>query len=616
MIIKSKNMAGLSLSAWLVLLTLMGFSGSSVIHAATLTVDAGGTCALADAVYSANYNVDTNGCVGVGGYGSDTIILETDVVLDDYLPIRVDDITLECQGYTVNRNSVVSPGSAQLFIYIFGGSTLTVNNCTLTGGVFANAFGGAIEVYHDSHLVLLNSTLQGNQAHSGGALTVTENATARVENTAIYDNESVSNGNGGGISVLRGTLTLINSTVSGNRAQNGGGVYVYYEAAVTLIHSTGSNNKAENGGGIRVYYDAADGYSVGTLTLENSIVAGNLSDLAQYELLNDYVDYATTPNITADHDNVFGHNGETDAQAFSNFTPGTNDYNATSDGQNIALASILDPLADNGGTTLTHALVTGSPAIDQVANCTVTTDQRRLARPASGNACDTGAYEFAAYDPCGYRDLPGNTWVMTAPPCNPDPTSVDLQLREDLGGAYNVKWTSYNWDAVNQQYHRMGANEPLVQGVGNWTYSTDNDTARMRIAGTATPVIDCDSEYGFTTGVAGNLCFAVDLVIPAAGSTEQNMIGHPFPYTVDWPDVRVAAGTTGSWTLYTPSAAQTAGYIERTYHFYDGSSYQTRDDVTSGLIGVLHPQEAIWVRSINPAPAHGASTVRLLIPAQ
>ena len=58
----------------------------------------------------------------------------------------------------------------------------------------------------------------------------------------------------------------------------------------------------------------------------------------------------------------------------------------------------LEPLADNGGDTETHALSIASPAIDLIpaASCPLLTDQRGLARPL-GDACDSGAYETLAY---------------------------------------------------------------------------------------------------------------------------------------------------------------------------------------------------------------------------
>ncbi|MGD8997534.1 MAG: DUF11 domain-containing protein [Anaerolineae bacterium] len=72
---------------------------------------------------------------------------------------------------------------------------------------------------------------------------------------------------------------------------------------------------------------------------------------------------------------------------------GPGDHNIT--GQD----PLLDPLSDNGGDTQTHALQSGSPAIDR-GSCTdipgdpVTHDQRGVDRP-QGADCDIGAYEFA-----------------------------------------------------------------------------------------------------------------------------------------------------------------------------------------------------------------------------
>ena len=53
----------------------------------------------------------------------------------------------------------------------------------------------------------------------------------------------------------------------------------------------------------------------------------------------------------------------------------------------------IGALADNGGPTLTHGLLAGSPAIDAGdAGACPATDQRGVARPL-GAGCDIGAYE-------------------------------------------------------------------------------------------------------------------------------------------------------------------------------------------------------------------------------
>ena len=71
-------------------------------------------------------------------------------------------------------------------------------------------------------------------------------------------------------------------------------------------------------------------------------------------------------------------------------------FNATGDQPNTD--PLLGPLADNGGDTLTHALLPGSPAIDAgVCIAEITTDQRGVARP-QGTTCDIGAYEYVGYE--------------------------------------------------------------------------------------------------------------------------------------------------------------------------------------------------------------------------
>ena len=79
-----------------------------------------------------------------------------------------------------------------------------------------------------------------------------------------------------------------------------------------------------------------------------------------------------------------GHNIDSD---------GTCDLKATGDKSNVDPK--LGPLADNGGPTLTHALLPGSPAINAIPSqdCVVTRDQRGAFRP-QGAGCDIGAYEY------------------------------------------------------------------------------------------------------------------------------------------------------------------------------------------------------------------------------
>jgi hypothetical protein len=92
--------------------------------------------------------------------------------------------------------------------------------------------------------------------------------------------------------------------------------------------------------------------------------------------------------ITDDQLNVFGVNND---PGVVGFTPDVSDIVPTT---GVMIGSILAPLADNGGATLTHALNPGSPAIDAApadADCPAT-DQRGTTRP-QGGGCDIGAFE-------------------------------------------------------------------------------------------------------------------------------------------------------------------------------------------------------------------------------
>ena len=100
--------------------------------------------------------------------------------------------------------------------------------------------------------------------------------------------------------------------------------------------------------------------------------------------------------VNADANNLLGEGLQSNAAAFVDFTPGVNDINATSDGDGILLANILDPagLQDNGGPTETIALIAGSPALNAGDNTVVTSGTDPDGNPRIVNdVVDIGALE-------------------------------------------------------------------------------------------------------------------------------------------------------------------------------------------------------------------------------
>jgi hypothetical protein len=186
--------------------------------------------------------------------------------------------------------------------------------------------------------------------------------------SAVTPSGNSNSASGGGL-FNKGMLTLINSIVSGNSAYYGGGLLNGH--TLTLTSSTVSGNAT-------TYYGGGLSNSFGTLlTLTNSIIAS-------------HSDGGDCRNVNGGSIRSDGYNLDSD---------GSCPLTAPTDrsGQD----PLLGPLQDNGGPTLTQALLPGSPALDAIpwgtngCGTTLIGDQRWQARPqAIGGNCDIAAYEM------------------------------------------------------------------------------------------------------------------------------------------------------------------------------------------------------------------------------
>jgi hypothetical protein len=230
-------------------------------------------------------------------------------------------------------------------------------------------------------------------ASGGGG--VWNQGSIRFVNATISDN--VANGDelpgfdcgtGGGIKNVAGTIELVNSTVSGNRSRGlGGGIKTGCASTTVLTNSTVSGNIGGVGGGVDVK---------GTLVLVNSTISDNSDRAGQVGGIWLRGNLHATNSIIA--------NNETTDCAVGDRSRGTIGLGEFSTNVNNWIESgnclsrfigdpELGPLADNGGSTQTHALLPDSQAIDLV-ECDLSTDQRGEAR--QGDACDLGAFEVQA----------------------------------------------------------------------------------------------------------------------------------------------------------------------------------------------------------------------------
>ena len=247
--------------------------------------------------------------------------------------------------------------------------------------------GGGISHHSSGSLLVERTTVDGNRAVAGGGISQDQSATAAltIRESTISNNTATAVASssvavGGGGARLK-TALIENSTFTGNTAgDDGGAIFVDVTAVdVQLVNSTVTLNSAGREGG-GVYNNQSSIYLRGA----NSIFAGNTANSAGGPL---------SPDIRGDFGSGSGN--------LVGDIAGSTGVSLTLDLSGTAAALLdprLAPLADNGGTTLTHNPYPDSPAIDGVnfaTNYVLATDQRGVSRP-QGSFRDIGAVEYTA----------------------------------------------------------------------------------------------------------------------------------------------------------------------------------------------------------------------------
>ena len=279
------------------------------------------------------------------------------------------------KSVTVAQLTVTNGYGFQLAGGILNNGTLTLDHVEVISNTMetdAGDFwqgGGGIYNGDGAVLNLIDSTVADNlSGWTGGGIYSFFNTTTSIVRSTISGN--VASDVSGGLRIL-GNGEIVNSTVSGNTstAWHGGGLFLT-DGTMQIINSTVYGNQAPDGtaGGLFV---GTFGDSNATLELTNSIVGGN-AGLGCVVLVNG----GGTVTLTS-----LGNNVMTDESC----APVASDL--------VVADAGVEPLADNGGPTMTHALTADSPALDGArADACPATDQRGVARP-QGAACDAGAFE-------------------------------------------------------------------------------------------------------------------------------------------------------------------------------------------------------------------------------
>jgi CSLREA domain-containing protein len=231
--------------------------------------------------------------------------------------------------------------------------------------------------------VITGVTIQNGAADDGAGIRV-GGGTLKLVESAVTGNQA--SDAGGGIDNDVGVLELVRTTVSGNVAHGSGGGLANSGTA-ELRNATVSGNTADVGGGGL--------FNLGTATLNNATVTGNtltgVDNGGQLVFMN---------TVLADNAGPDCH-GALTSRGF-NLIANTSGctFEGDTSGDLLDKPANLGPLQDNGGPTFTHALLTGSAALDAGSPdvpgsgdpACEATDQRNVTRP-QGARCDIGAFE-------------------------------------------------------------------------------------------------------------------------------------------------------------------------------------------------------------------------------
>jgi LPXTG-site transpeptidase (sortase) family protein len=344
--------------------------------------------------------------------------------------------TLDISGTTISSNSASVNGGG-----IWNGGVLTISNSAISGngavtgaGIFntnpgsteisdtsisnntAGSNGGGIYSDDGSSLSITRSTFSGNHTSANDGAGLANGGTATVSNTTFTGNQTDASGHGGGlVQYGTGSLTIINSTFSGNISINGGAIRNVGSVTLTntvVANSSGSANcggSVTNGGNnIEDGTSCGWGSSSGSMSSTNPNL-GSLTGSPAYYPLN-----AGSPAIDA------GDNADCAAAPVSNESQ--NGVTRPTDGDNNT-SSICDigsyeaPDASSWTATPTATFTATSTSTSTPTNTPTSTSTNTETPTATPTYTETPTATFT------YTSTPTPTYTET-PTVTETPTST------------------------------------------------------------------------------------------------------------------------------------------------------------------------------------------------
>lgn len=362
--------------------------------------------------------------------------------------------------------------------------------------------GGGIALKTKYKTTITNSVISSNNAAYGGGLWTGTNYSASsspdnsvtIQNTTVSGNTATAQGGGVEIGSDRSPnapVTIAASTISGNSVTGkssdnplGGGLSIYSQIAnpIDVIDSTISGNTAPDGGGVSVGYpgrSVIDPGSKGSIAFDNSTIALNTASahgggifLAEYSPAVTLPGLQAATLVSSQQSATVGLNstivagdkaGSSQEDLYRKPSTGGGGFNAnysliqTTDAallltKNQTILGVdpqLGALGDNGGPTQTMLPSGTSPAIDQgKAASGLSTDQRGSSRtvdrghtqPPGGDGTDIGAVELAAIV------KPGSSPAAVTPiSATVDPATGITSSQATLNGKINTNGIGVTW---------------------------------------------------------------------------------------------------------------------------------------------------------------------------
>jgi Tol biopolymer transport system component len=465
---------------------------------------------------------------------------------------------LDLYNTTISNNSSGYRGGG-----IYNSGTTYLRNGSVISNNSANgAFAGGGGIYNGgryngaSTLTIIDSTINNNTAddaliyYSKGGGISNESGILVVINSTISNNTAYrGRAGGGGIYIgtsnsLSSSVALVNTTVSGNTSGNSGGGIENYSGVLNVQNSTITNNIVYAG-----TYGSGGGIS-GTANLRNTIVAGNFLSASYADDLSG--------TFNGNGNNLIG----SLTGASGTIGTGTDITFASAGITNIN--QVLDTtLRNNGGLTLTHALVAGSCAINAGNNALIPADtndmdgddntteqipfdQRGTSfNRIAGSTVDIGAFEVQG---AAIPTVSVNNVSITEGNSGTKNLTFTVALNATSTGTITVDYATANGTAV------AGNDYAPINGTLTFTAGQTSKTLTVAIVGD--PVLE------------DNETFLLNLLNPSSNVAITNGVATGTITNDETLNIRrISVSSTGtqgndnSYTGYTPSISADGRYI-------------------------------------------------------